>query len=137
MAARCFEDLVAWQLANELKQKVYALIDASAANRDVRFCDQLRDAVSSAPANLAEGFAYYHHPQFARHVRIAKASLDETRNHLKDGVDRRHFTQEAIAPLLELADSAVAVTGGLLAYLTASEAPSPWGERRKGRRRRP
>ena len=66
MGVKRSQDLVAWQLANELKQKVYALADQSAARRDFRFCDQSKGSTSSAPTNIAEGFA----------------------NHLGDGIDR-------------------------------------------------
>ena len=61
MVARRFEELVAWQLANELKRKVYALVDASAARNDCKFRDQIKDSAASAPRNLAEGFACYRH----------------------------------------------------------------------------
>src|SRR6476661_238526 len=78
MAARRFEELDAWKLADELKKKVYALLDRTNARNDRRFCDQLTAAAASAPANLAEGFGYYRHPEFAKHTRIAKSSLMET-----------------------------------------------------------
>jgi len=74
MCAKRYEDLDAWQLADELKEKGYALIDNSAARNDFEFRNQLRDSLSSATANIAEGFGYYDHGQFARHVRIARAS---------------------------------------------------------------
>jgi hypothetical protein len=39
-----FEDLVAWQLANDLKVRVYALIAKPRVGRDVNFCDQIRES---------------------------------------------------------------------------------------------
>jgi four helix bundle protein len=93
MAARRYQDLDVWLLANELKKKVYALVDRSTARDDRRFCEQIRDSAASAPSNLAEGFACYKHPEFARYARFAKASLTETHNHLGDGVDRHHITR--------------------------------------------
>lgn len=59
VGARRYEELVAWQLANELKRKVYALVDQSSARDDRRFCEQIKDSAASAPRNLAEGFACY------------------------------------------------------------------------------
>ena len=94
MAARRFDELLAWQLANELKQRVYALVDASTARDDRKFCDQIKDSAASAPRNLAEGFACFRHPEFARYTRVAKASLVETQNHLRDGVDRGHWSSQ-------------------------------------------
>ena len=132
MPARRYEDLQAWQLANELKRRIYELIDTSVARRDGRFCDQLRGCASSAPANLAEGFGYYDHPLFGKHVRIAKASLDETRNHLKDGVDRRYWTDEEVAPLVELTNRATGKCVRLAQYLARTTAPGTL--RRRGSR---
>jgi hypothetical protein len=52
MGVRRYQDLVCWQLANELKRGVYALLDESrGASRDFGFCDQLKGAASSGPAN--------------------------------------------------------------------------------------
>jgi four helix bundle protein len=107
VAARRFQDLVAWQLANQLKKEVYELVETSTAREDRRFFDQIRDSAASAPSNLAEGFACYRHPDFARYVRMAKASLTETQNHLRDGVDRRHWGAEESHQLEILADRAI------------------------------
>ena len=123
MKVKRFEDLVVWQLANMLKQRVYELVDSSAARFDVRFCDQIRESAASASANLAEGFGYYRHPEFARHTRTAKASLMETQNHLRDGVDREYWSHEQASPLLQLADRAIGASVRLLRYLETSDAP--------------
>jgi len=130
MGAKRYQDLVAWQLANELKKKVYALIDASSARDDRKFCDQLKDSAASATRNLSEGFGCYRHPEFARYVRIAKSSLTETHNHLGDGVDRGHWPPQHAAPLQELADRAIGACVRLLRYLESTEAPRSQPPRR-------
>jgi four helix bundle protein len=56
MGARHPRDLVAWQLAHELKLQVYALIARPAVRRDVRFCEQIREASASAETHIAEAF---------------------------------------------------------------------------------
>lgn len=123
MAARRFEELDAWKLADELKKKVSALLDRTSARKDRRFCDQLTAAAASAPANLAEGFGYYRHPEFAKHTRIAKSSLMETQNHLRDGVDRRFWSAQQADSLLHIADRAIGACVRLIAYVEASDAP--------------
>jgi len=125
MPVRRFEDLDAWKLANELKRQVYELLNRSGARRDRKYCDQITDSSASAPANLAEGFAYYRHPEFARHTRIAKASLMETQNHLRDGVDRDFWSTQDADPLLHLADRAIGACVRLAAYLEKTDAPGP------------
>jgi four helix bundle protein len=131
MAVRRFDELLAWQLANELKQKVYALVDASTARDDRKFCDQIKDSAASAPRNLAEGFACFRHPEFARYTRVAKASLVETQNHLRDGVDRGHWSLQQSKPLEDLADRAVGACVRLLAYLETTDAPHHSPDRRR------
>ena len=124
MGARSFDELHAWQLANELKREVYALADLPAVVRDMRFRDQLRSAAASAPSNIAEGFGRYEPTEFRRFLRIANGSLVETTNHLRDGVDRKHFSLDGIEKLLTVARRASAATTALMAYLKTASAPS-------------
>ena len=114
MGARTYGELAAWQLANELKNRVYALVQASPARRDFDFADQIRNSASSAPANISEGFALYRHLEFAQRLRIARGALSETHNHLADGISRGHWTSEQAAPLLERAERALKASAGLL-----------------------
>jgi four helix bundle protein len=130
MGVRRYEDLVAWQLANELKQNVYALVDRTSARDDRKFCDQIKDSAASAPRNLAEGFGCYLHPEFARYTRVAKASLIETHNHVSDGVDRHHWTHPQDVPLQDLADRAVGACVRLLRHLESTDAPGTKKRRR-------
>ncbi|MCC7177215.1 MAG: four helix bundle protein [Acidobacteria bacterium] len=119
MGAKHFTDLVAWQLSHKLKVEVDAILARPAAQRDGRFCAQASDAARSAPRNLAEGFGHFSHREFARFVRIARASLQETQNHLIDARDKGVVTNEEFDRLWKLSDEALAVVTGLFKYLTA------------------
>ena len=101
--AKSFRELVAWQLAFELKSQVITLLQSGPASKDFRFRDQLADAARSVPANIAEGFGRFNPAEIARFVDIARGSLDEMENHLRDGVDSKYFAAEAAAPLIRLA----------------------------------
>jgi four helix bundle protein len=118
-----YQELVAWQLANELKKNVYVLVATTSARDDCRFAEQIKDSAASAPRNLSEGFGCYRHPEFARYTRIAKASLTETHNHLGDGVDRGFWSPGEAGPLQDLADRAIGACVRLLRYLESSDAP--------------
>jgi four helix bundle protein len=72
MGAKQYRDLVAWQLAVELKRAVFEAMARGPASRDLRFCDQIRAASRSVSANIAEGFCRYTHREFARFLRIAR-----------------------------------------------------------------
>jgi four helix bundle protein len=58
---------------------------------DRKFCEPLRDAVRSPPRNIAEGFGRYNPGEFVQFMDVAIASLDETDNHLRDGVESGYF----------------------------------------------
>jgi four helix bundle protein len=132
VGARRYEDLVAWQLSNELKKGVYGLLEITSATDDRRFCDQIRSSAASACSNLSEGFACYRHSEFARYARIARASLIETHNHLGDGVDRKLWSALDAALLRELADRATGATTRLIRYLDSTDAPGTKPRHRRG-----
>lgn len=100
MTAKRHEDLDAWQLANQFKEEVYALIKDGPASRDFEFRDQIRDSAASATKNIAEGFGRFRPKVFAQFMEIAVGSLTETRDSLKDGVDRGYFTPERLARVI-------------------------------------
>jgi four helix bundle protein len=127
MGVKRYQDLVAWQLANELKTKIYELLDKSAtATRDRDFAAQIKRAASSGPANIAEGFGAYHHREAARYARIGRSSLIETQNHLGDGADRKHWSREAALELQALGDRAIGATTRWLKHLTTNDTPPSW-----------
>jgi four helix bundle protein len=82
MDASHFRDLACWQLANELRTAVYAATATSTVAPDRDFCDDIRRAARSAPAQIAEGFARGSRSEFARHVSVARAALFEVEHHL-------------------------------------------------------
>ena len=69
------EDFDVWQLAWELKQRVYAFTATLPASRDFRFCEDIRRAARSGPDNVAEGFSGQSE-EF--HVPPRQASLGES-----------------------------------------------------------
>ena len=98
--AKTFRELVAWQLAFDLNEQVQRLVQAGPASRDFRFRDQLADSARSAPRNIAEGFGRFNPTEISQFVDYARASLDETENHLRDGVASGYFCAEAAGPLI-------------------------------------
>jgi four helix bundle protein len=118
MGAKRFTELRAWQLARQLKIEVDRTILANpAAQLNRKFCDQLSDAVRSAPRNLAEGFGRFGHREFAHFTRIARSSLEETQNHLLDAQDQHFVSREDFDALWSISERALASTTALLKYL--------------------
>ena len=123
--ARTYDELDAWQLANQLKLGVYTLTETGSVTRDFKFREQLRDAAASGPSNIAEGFGRYRPAQFRQFLDVAIASLTETSNHLRDGVDRKHFSGADIGPLLRLEARARGAAIALKGYLKNATPPDP------------
>jgi len=77
-----FRDLVTWQLADELRQEVFAFTETGPAARDFEYRDQIRDAIGSACRNTSEGFDRFRPKEFARFLEFARGSLGETQDGL-------------------------------------------------------
>jgi four helix bundle protein len=114
---RRFEDFDCWKLSNELKLAIYEVVERPHIKTDRDFCDQIRSAVASAPANIAEGLGRRSDAEFAHFLDIARGSLNECRNHLGDAHDRNYIDERERAALNSLASRAVGAVAGLQRYL--------------------
>lgn len=133
MGAKHFTELRCWQLSNKLKRDVYALTAKDSVRKDRDFCDDIRRSARSALSNIAEGFGRETHPEFARFLSIAHASLVETENHLKDALDCGYLSENDWQRLAELAQFAQRSTAKLREYLRTTPTP-PRGRQRKSDR---
>jgi four helix bundle protein len=115
--AKRFEDLVAWQLSDQLKKEVYTILTREQVRRDFSFCDQLRESAASTPRNISEGFGRYRPRDFARFLDVAIGSLMETKNNLEDGRVRGHLTDDDLTRLRRLTLRATKATIRLRRYL--------------------
>jgi four helix bundle protein len=80
--ARCFEDLIVWQKAHALVLDIYRASGVFPKCELYGLTSQLRRAVVSVPANIAEGFRKRSRPDKARFLNIAQGSLEEVRYYL-------------------------------------------------------
>src|SRR5262245_20785761 len=117
MGAKRVEDLIVWQLADQLKTRIYKLTNSGRASRDWKFRDQLRDAAGSTTRNISEGFGRYRHKEFAQYVRYARGSFFEISDCLKDGVSRHYWTIAAIRTELILCKRATKAATRFIEYL--------------------
>ena len=119
------EDIVAWQLASELKKWVFKIIARPSVARHFKFCDQIRDSSRSGPANISEGFWRYRPRDNARFVRIALGSLGETANHLNDAFEEKYIEEEEYQNVSKLARRALAATVAWHTYLMTCPQRAP------------
>ena len=118
-----FTELDCWQLANELKLALYAIVGRTAVRRDFKLVEQIRKAAASAPANIAEGFGRKTHKDFAHFLDFARGSLNESQNHIRDCRDRHYVTAEECRALIILAKRACGATAALQRYLRSTPDP--------------
>ena len=105
-----YEDLEAWQIADELKREVYARTATGPASKDFKVRDQIRDSAASSTKNIAEGFG-----------RLTKYSLN-------DGIDRGHFTPARVARAQGLADRSIQCSTKYIVYF--KQRAKTWRRRR-------
>jgi four helix bundle protein len=121
------EDLVAWQLSDELEDRVYEVTARSDAQTDRDFCDDIQRSGRSAPANLSEAFHRFRPRDMARFARIALGSIGETINHLRHAKKRKYITEQEYDEWTALASRAYKATTGWLTYLKSCPPEGPGG----------
>jgi four helix bundle protein len=128
-----FTQLRAWRACDEYKKAIYRICRESALAGDRDRRGQLDRSAAGPPAHTAEGFRRFNPLDFARFVVIARASLMESQNHLRDAADKSYITEDVRLDLELLAPAALQETAGLLEYLQSPEAV---GNARRARERR-
>lgn len=89
-------------------------------SKDFKLHEQVRDAARSAPRNIAEGFGRYKHKDFARFVRMGKASEVEILNHLQEAYESNYLIKEELDLLDHAARKAIKAANGLIRHLDST-----------------
>jgi four helix bundle protein len=114
VGVRTLEELTAYQLSLQFKRAIYQLVRRNAAaDRDLRYRDQLFDAALSVSANIAEGFARRSMADFCVFLSYARGSAAESITRLQDGIDRGFFTAAVCNEALVLGRRTAAAIAGL------------------------
>lgn len=77
-----FQQLEVWQQAHQLVLAIYRLTQSFPPEERYGLISQIRRAVVSVPANIAEGFKRRGQAEKIRFYNIAEASLEETKYYL-------------------------------------------------------
>jgi len=138
MGVKDFRDLVAWQLADELRREVIAFTEREPTVRDFRFCSQIRDAISSACRNTSEGFGRFRPAENARFLEFAHASLCEVQDGLIEAKQKKFLDDELHDRLWVLSRRALGANTNYVKYLhsCARTGHKPW-EHTKPRSKNP
>jgi four helix bundle protein len=120
---RSFRDFAAWQLAYALRRAVRPLCHRTLHEKDFKLQNQIREAARSGTRNIAEGFGRFRHGDFARFVRIAKASEVELLDHFNEAFDSGYLGDAERQELEHLARKAIKAANGLIRYLESTPDP--------------
>lgn len=107
------EDLVAWQIAVDLKDRIAHLMASTPAGRNFEFSGQIYEASESMATNIAEGHGRYNPAEYANFLRYSRASIKELIERLPDGVRRRYYQPSDIHEIMTLLHREARVVGGL------------------------
>jgi four helix bundle protein len=126
-----FEDLDAWQLASQLEDAVYALSENGLRSKDSELYGQIRASASSTPSLISEGWGRFNPADCANYIRMAKGSLNETKNHLLKAKRKKFITDAEFGPAMKLFFRAVGATAGLGRYLRSPQAKAFFDEMKR------
>lgn len=101
MAIQSHHDLRVWQLGMELSERVYALTQDFPTDERFGLTSQIRRAVVSIPANIAEGNARDSTKEYLRFLAIALGSLAEVETFLELAKRLQISNPETILDILE------------------------------------
>ena len=106
MEVNSFENLEVWQIGRDLVIKVYMLTASLPQSEAFGLIAQIKRAVLSVPANIAEGFGRYHYMDKARFYLNARGSLYELKSHLLIVQDLMYLKRsQPVADVLTLVDN--------------------------------
>ena len=116
------EELIAWQLADQIRVHVFDLTKRDGFARDLKFRSQTEDAANSVCRNIAEGFSCQH-IEFARFLRISRRSLNELRDAFRGAQLKHYVTASDYAPIETLSRRLYRAFSRLIAYLETTPDP--------------
>ena len=87
-----FRKLLVWERAHRLVLQVYKISNSYPKTEMFGLTSQMRRAVVSVPANIAEGYAAGGKGQFGRYLKIAQGSLAEVEYYLILSTDLTYIT---------------------------------------------
>jgi four helix bundle protein len=133
--AKRYQDLYCYQLAVEMRRTVLALTKREPVRRNFRYVSQLEDSARGAARNIAEGHSRFNPTEIVPFASYAKASTDETGNHIVDGVEEGFFSKEEAEQVLNIIDRLIPALLNWIRYLESPAARRFYEEFKKRRQR--
>ena len=97
-----YRDLNVWQLGMQIAERIYELTQRFPKEELYGMTSQLRRAIVSVPANIAEGQAKAFTKDYLRHLAIAVGSLAEVETFLELAVRLGYVPPKNVGELIDL-----------------------------------
>ena len=111
MGIQRFEDIIAWQKAQEYAVEIYKIFFSL---KDFGFKDQICRAAISISNNIAEGFDRSSDADFSRFLYISLASCSELKSMLYLAEKLKYISEEKKMKLLEAGNEISKIIRGLI-----------------------
>lgn len=118
MGIQKFEDIIAWQKAQDLAVDVYSEFGSL---KDYGFRDQICRASVSVSNNIAEGFDRNSDADFARFLYFAIASCSEVRSMLHLSARLKYVSEEKKSDLLSKSEEVSRIIRGLIKSINKTQ----------------
>jgi len=116
-----FEDIIAWQKARILNNKIGDVIDKGQFKKNFRLIGQIEGSAGSIMDNIAEGFERSGNKEFIQFLYVAKGSCGELRSQLYRALDRKYINQQEFDELYKMVVEIIVMIQKLIDYLEQSE----------------
>ena len=121
MTVRNYSELIAWQKAMDLVERVYACTKSFPREELYALTNQLRRAVVSIPSNVAEGQGRRSTNEFLRYLSIAHGSLREVETQVLIAARLKYLAEGETSDLMGLASEVGRLINGLSNSLKKDE----------------
>ena len=120
--AKHFKELIAWQLADQLRVEIFKFTSRPAFTRELKLRSQTEDAANSVCRNIGEGFGGSH-AEFARFLRISRRSMNELQDAFRSAELKNYVTDADLAAARQLMRRLYPAISRLIAYLDSTPDP--------------
>ncbi len=118
-----FEDIVAWQKARVLCQRIFKIINQGDFARDFKLRDQINASSGSVMDNISEGFERDGKNEFRQFLSYSKGSSGEVQSQLYRAFDRDYITKEEFDELYAECATISKMIAGLMRYMNVTNHP--------------
>lgn len=88
---RSFKDLKVWQLARQIRHKIYKITSAFPPEEKYNLVAQMRSAAVSMTSNIAEGFGRFFYRENQRACRVSRGEASELIDHIQTSLDEGYL----------------------------------------------